>query len=67
MSEDNAQNHANFTDAISMTARAIKIDKRLPYFSGGRAGNIQLMAFYPAVNSLLQKAVKKNIGSIQKQ
>jgi hypothetical protein len=30
MSEDNAQNHANFVDAFSMTDRAIKIDKRLP-------------------------------------
>jgi hypothetical protein len=28
---------------------------------------LPLMAFFPAVNSLLQKAVKKNIGSIQKQ
>ena len=32
MSEDNAQNHANFADAFIMTGRAIKIDKRLPYF-----------------------------------
>ncbi len=40
MSEDNAQNHANFADAFIMTARAIKIDKRLPCFFGGRAGNI---------------------------
>jgi len=38
MSEDNAQNHANFADAFSMTARAIKIDKRLPYFSEGGRG-----------------------------
>ncbi|CAB1063448.1 hypothetical protein D1BOALGB6SA_8231 [Olavius sp. associated proteobacterium Delta 1] len=42
MSEDNAQNHANFADAFSMTAKAIKIDKRLPSFFGGWAGNIQL-------------------------
>jgi hypothetical protein len=42
MSEDNAQNHANFADAFIMTGRAIKIDKRLPCFSGGRAGNVKL-------------------------
>jgi hypothetical protein len=43
MSEDNAQNHANFADAFSMTARAIKIDKRLPYLFGGwAAGNVKL-------------------------
>jgi hypothetical protein len=43
MSEDNAQNHADFADAFSMTGRAIKIDKRLPYFFGGwAAGNIKL-------------------------
>ena len=42
MSEDNAQNHANFADAFIMTAGAIKIDKRLPYFFGGRAGNVKL-------------------------
>ena len=32
MSEDNAKNHVNFADAFIMTDRAIKIDKRLPYF-----------------------------------
>ncbi len=32
MSEDNAQNHANFANAFIMTDRAIKIDKRLPSF-----------------------------------
>jgi len=42
MSEDNAQNHANFADAFIMTGRAIKIDKRLPYFFGGRAGTVKL-------------------------
>ncbi len=42
MSEDNAQNHANFADAFIMTARAIKIDKRLPCFTGGRVGNVKL-------------------------
>ena len=41
MSEDNAQNHANFADAFIMTARAIKIDKRLPCFTGGRVGNVK--------------------------
>jgi hypothetical protein len=38
MSEASAKNHANFSDAFSMTARAIKIDKRLPYFFGGGLG-----------------------------
>jgi hypothetical protein len=32
MSEANAKNHANFACAFIMTGRAIKIDKRLPYF-----------------------------------
>ena len=41
MSEDNAKNHANFADAFIMTAGAIKIDKRLPYFLGGRPGNVK--------------------------
>jgi hypothetical protein len=41
MSEANAQNHANFAGAFIMTAGAIKIDKRLPCFNGGRAGDIK--------------------------
>jgi len=32
MSEASAKNHANFADAFILTARVIKIDKRLPCF-----------------------------------
>jgi len=53
MSEDNAQNHANFADAFSMTARAIKIDKRLPYFFGGWAGNVK----FDGLRALVRRVV----------
>ena len=44
MSEDNAQNHANFADAFIMTARAIKIDKRLPCFFDIKSDRLRAQA-----------------------